>query len=316
METLALPRSEITISFPPLLNENESFVISWGSDVLLNTEYLSWSNTSNTASDAPKFRSFTMSKDTAPPLDVFETFLVIFNLELVKSTLATFELGNGANKVPWPLIKGAPKNALTDMLADEDKLPSKIPPIPVISDNVNSVLEGFIDETLLNVSDVIPGLWNLTISFTFIPENIFPPAFIFVPLFVMLTVLILLGNLNFSRTVSAAKVVPSLIDLISWTEWTTVVVITLGKSTPLICICSPFEKVPEVWLTDTDEPEPSAIANPLAPLLLPLMKDPAGNSVELSVSFNVKSVLVWISNNLNSHLVESSVYGASSKLNE
>ena len=138
------------------------------------------------------------------------------------------------------------------------------------------------------------------------------------------TLVILFGNLNLSKNALALKwaltlglLLVCLTALIFCVLYEVTIPIVLGKSIPLICICSPVAKEPDVWFKSIVVlllPAPTAY--PLAPLFLPFTKDPLGRSVRLIDWLRTKEVFVWISNNLNSQVVESPVYAESSKLNE
>ena len=91
------------------------------------------------------------------------------------------------------------------------------------------------------------------------------------------------GMLNFLKTLLALKLVPDT-DLIFCVLYADAIPIVLETSVdPSISIFSPLWKVPDVCsrLTTVDPP-PAPTANPLAPLLLPLIKDPSLTSALLT----------------------------------
>ena len=59
---------------------------------------------------------------------------------------------------------------------------------------------------------------------------------------------------------------------------------------PFILICSPLINVPATCSRLNDVPEPAAAANPVAPLLNPSTKLPAGNSLDVKETFTVNVV--------------------------
>ena len=79
-------------------------------------------------------------------------------------------------------------------------------------------------------------------------------------------------------------------DLISCAEYaTTLETVLEGKVLPLIDICSPTEKDPDVWLIVNSNPLGEPTTYPEAPLLRPLIYEVSGESVELTVWLRVST---------------------------
>ena len=187
--------------------------------------------------------------------------------------------------------------------------PLYIPETLDIGEIVNDVPVEDTAVTLLNVSLVLDVFWYLIIDPTFIPVKTFPG--LLKVLLVIAAPTTPLGSLNLSNKQFALKFaerfdieVGWLTDLISSEEYDTTDLIDLGKSKPLIINCSPTENVPEVCLKFiVTEFPPAETENPLAPLLLPVTNDVAGNSVSEIAEFSVIDVYVWISYKYKSQLV-------------
>ena len=149
--------------------------------------------------------------------------------------------------------------------------------------------------TLLKIWSVYSELKYWIISFTFTPAK--PPLVkeavaIPTPACVATSIFIIpLGNLSFSKTASAVKsgksVTPfCLTDLILLASKTVTVPTPTGKLTPFTMSDSPVIKVPDVWRSCiVSVLLIPATANPVAPLLLPSIKDDFG--IDSSPYFDV-----------------------------